>query len=58
VRLLTDVVAENGLEVPADLALTTVLAASNDGSVLLGAALDLVTFEQKSFVLRLPAPID
>lgn len=58
VRLLTDVVAENGLEIPADLVLTTVLAASNDGSVLLGAALDLVTFEQKSFVLRLPAPID
>ena len=58
VRLLTDVVAENGLEVPADLALTTVLAASNDGSILLGVALDLVTFEQKSFVLRLPAPID
>ncbi len=55
VQVLSDVVMDNDLEVPADLALTTVLAASNDGSVLLGVALNASTFEQKSFVLRLPA---
>jgi hypothetical protein len=55
VQILADVLAANDLEVPAELALTTVLAASNDGSVLLGVALNANTFEQRSFVLRLPA---
>ncbi len=54
VRPLVDVLTDNGVEAPTDLALTTVLAASNDGSVLLGAALDMVTFDQKTFVVHLP----
>lgn len=53
VKPLIDVVTTNGLVVPDGLALTTVLAASNDGSVLLGVALDPNTLDQKSFVLRL-----
>ncbi len=54
VQPLVDVVTENGLEVPDGLVLTTVLAASSDGSVALGVALDPNTLAQKSFVLTLP----
>ena len=54
VRQLVDIATENGLQVPDGFFLTTVLAAANDGSVLLGVAMNPDTFAQQSFVLRLP----
>ena len=53
-RALADVVTASGLEIPAGLTLSSVLASSNDGTVVLGAAVD-ETMTQKTFVLVLPA---
>jgi len=52
-RPLADVIAEAGLVVPEGWLLTNVLAASTDGSVVLGTAWDDVGNAQ-SFVLRMP----
>jgi hypothetical protein len=52
-RPLVDIATANGLTVPAGFTLTSVLAASSDGSVVLGVAID-ETMNQKSFVLVLP----
>lgn len=53
-RRLQDLVLASGLSLPEGLALTNVLAASDDGAVVLGTALDTLTFVQQSFVLTLP----
>ena len=52
-RPLQDLITENGVEIPDGYLLINVLAASNDGSVVLGVAYD-PTGLQVSFVLRLP----
>jgi hypothetical protein len=52
-RSLEEIAADNGLTVPDGFRLSSVLAASADGSVLLGVANDDL-FGQKSFVLELP----
>lgn len=52
-RVLADVMAEAGLPLPEGYLLTNVIAASNDGTVILGAAYDPDGW-QVSFVLRLP----
>ncbi|NUO53943.1 MAG: hypothetical protein HOV80_34290 [Polyangiaceae bacterium] len=52
-RSLADIVTANGITVPDGLVLSNVLAASTDGSVLLGTVLDELG-AQKTFVLRLP----
>jgi hypothetical protein len=54
-RALVDIVTANGLIVPTGFVLSNVLAASADGSILLGSAFDPDTFATKSFVLHLPA---
>lgn len=52
-RSLADIAAEHGITVPDGFRLSSVIAASADGSVLLGVANDDL-FNQKSFVLELP----
>jgi hypothetical protein len=52
--VLAEVAAAAGVEIPTDYALVNVLAASADGSVLLGTAFD-PDGAQVSFVLRLGA---
>lgn len=52
-RPLADIVAASGIVVPEGYLLTNVLAASADGSVVLGTAFD-ADANTKSFVLRLP----
>jgi hypothetical protein len=53
-RALEDIAIANGITLPGTFKLTSVMAASADGSVLLGVAVD-ETNNQKSFVLELPA---
>lgn len=53
-RALADIATAQGIAIPAGYMLTVVLAASADGSVLLGVAYDDQGM-QKTFVLRLPA---
>ncbi|MFT3771829.1 MAG: hypothetical protein QM820_41000 [Minicystis sp.] len=53
-RALSDLAAAQGVAIPAGYQLTVVLAASADGTVLLGVAYD-EKGRQKTFVLRLPA---
>lgn len=50
---LADVATANGLVIPEGTVLTNAIAASTDGTVVLGSALD-ATFTQTSFVLHLP----
>lgn len=62
VRWLDEAAAEAGVVVPAGVTLANVLSVSADGTVVLGTALvapdDPLAFPaQKSFVLRLPAPV-
>lgn len=52
-RPLADVVTAAGLTIPEGTVLTNVLAASNDGTVVLGQARD-AEFNVTSFVLKLP----
>ncbi|NUP13372.1 MAG: hypothetical protein HOW73_45620 [Polyangiaceae bacterium] len=52
-KSLAEIAAANGIEIPEGVVLANVLAASDDGSVLLGATLDAQNV-QKSFVLTLP----
>jgi uncharacterized membrane protein len=52
-RPLQDLIAENGVEIAEGYLLTNVIAAANDGSVVLGVAYDPNGL-QVSFVLRLP----
>ena len=56
-RLLANVCAEQGVVIPEGYVLNGVLAASRDGSIVLGTALDLDSpfGAQVSFVLELPA---
>lgn len=53
-RPLVDIVTASDLTVPAGYTLTSVLATSADGAVVLGVAVDEL-MNQKSFVLQLPA---
>lgn len=53
VQALQPLLASLGLEVPDGVVLTNVLAASDDGAVIIGSALD-ATFAQLTFVLELP----
>jgi hypothetical protein len=53
-RTLQSILTAQNIAVPTGYALTVVLAASEDGSVLLGQATD-ATFGTHNFVLRLPA---
>ncbi|MFN8580832.1 MAG: hypothetical protein U0163_07650 [Gemmatimonadaceae bacterium] len=50
---LQNVAAAHGIVIPAGYLLTSVLAASTDGSIVLGVAYD-PSFNQVSFVMRLP----
>ncbi|MFN8573952.1 MAG: hypothetical protein U0132_17980 [Gemmatimonadaceae bacterium] len=52
-RSLQNVAASHGIVIPAGYVLTSVMAASADGSILLGVAYD-PSFNQVSFVMRLP----
>jgi hypothetical protein len=52
-RTLEEILAVNEIMLPSGYALSNVLAASNDGTVLLGSAIT-GTGTQMSFVLRLP----
>ncbi len=52
-RSLTDAVTAAGITLPPNLALQSVFAASDDGTVLIGTAADLTSFY--SYVLRVPA---
>ena len=52
-KALQPVASAHGIVIPAGYVLTDVLAASADGTVLLGVAYD-PSFQQVSFVLRLP----
>lgn len=54
-RRLADVVTDAGLTVPSGVALTSALAASSDGTVIVGTALTLDTNASQVFTLRLPA---
>jgi uncharacterized membrane protein len=58
-RSLGDLVTAQGLSIPAGYVLGNVLAASADGSVLLGAAIDTTTPlpTQHAFVLRMPISV-
>ena len=57
-KKLEDVVVANGLSLPPHVVLATVIAASADGSVLLGTTLDLDPGlpmpKQRAFLLHLP----
>jgi probable HAF family extracellular repeat protein len=53
-RALTDLAAAAGVDLPDGTVLCNVLAASSDGTVLIGTAFD-AGFNPKTFVLRLPA---
>jgi len=55
-RALADLVTAAGIALPEGMTLNSVLAASADGTVLIGTAMD-ADFLQQTFVLRLPAPI-
>jgi hypothetical protein len=55
-RPLADVLAAANVEVPAGYLLTNVLAASQDGTVVLGVAYDAVG-NQVGFVIRAPVSI-
>ena len=52
-RSLQEIAAQHGADIPADYLLTNVLAASSDGTIVLGSALD-ASFNQVSFLLRMP----
>ena len=52
-RSLEELAAANGVQIPSGLVLTNVLAASNDGEIVLGQGFD-ASFNTVSFVLRLP----
>ena len=52
-RPLIDVMTENGITVPEGTVLTNVIAASDDGTVVLGVAWD-ANYHQVSFILHLP----
>ncbi|MFO0552043.1 MAG: hypothetical protein U0271_26895 [Polyangiaceae bacterium] len=53
-RALEPIITALGLDLPLGFTLTNVLAASADGTVVLGTALDPNTLETQSFLLRLP----
>jgi hypothetical protein len=53
-RPLSDLVVAQGIAIPSGYVLSTVMAASADGTVVLGVAFDDKGMQQ-SFVLRLPA---
>jgi hypothetical protein len=53
-RSLQDIATANGITVPDEYVLTDVLAASSDGTVVLGVAQNPSMY-QKTFVLRMPA---
>jgi hypothetical protein len=52
-RPLQDLITDSGVEIPEGYLLTNVIAAANDGSVVLGVAYDPNGL-QVSFILRLP----
>ena len=52
-RSLQDVLVADGVSIPAGLMLTNVLAASNDGTIIVGTALD-ASFVDQVFVLKVP----
>jgi len=53
-RSLAALAAAHGVTIPPGVVLDNVLAASNDGTVLVGTAIDFFTFQSSAFVLRLP----
>ncbi|NOT29333.1 MAG: hypothetical protein HOP15_02660 [Planctomycetes bacterium] len=52
-RSLVDIAVANGVDIPANITLDNILAASTDGSVLVGSAFDF-SFRSYAFVLKLP----
>jgi hypothetical protein len=55
-RSLSQIAAASGVSIPAELTLDNVLAASTDGTVVLGTAFDF-SFRIYTFVLRLPISV-
>lgn len=55
-RAVQDLAAANGIDIPEGHQLSTIVAASTDGSVVMGTAFD-GGGKQKSFVLRLPVSV-
>jgi hypothetical protein len=54
-RKIADLAIAEGLEIPASIVLMNVMAASTDGTVLIGTAVNVDTYATTVFTLRLPA---